>query len=47
MMGDTLENKCLSFYRIIEGFIHEVNGSGGFKGQVKFSFPVVGPDLGY
>ena len=39
MMGDTLENKCLSFYRIIEGFIHEVNGSGGFKGQVKFSFP--------
>ena len=43
MVGDTVENKYLPVYRIVEGFILEVNG----KEVSKFSFPLVDPDLGY
>ena len=43
MVGDTLEDKYLPVYRIVEGFILEVNG----KEVSKFSFTLVDPDLGY
>ena len=45
MVGDTLENKFLPVYRIIKGFILEVNE--GFIGRVKFIFPLVDPGLGF
>ena len=46
MVGGTLENKSLPVFRIMDGIYPWGWWLRGFKDQVKFSFPVVEPDLG-
>ena len=43
MVGNTLENKSKPVFRIIDLYMRLIS----FKGRVKFSFPLVDPDLGY